>query len=157
MTKHSSRPHRIIQRLGGYEVTDADTYRVCTFDPAADSLKSGLGFVRGELDHLLGQFLWQPARESLVGRDNAQLDGHDAAAPDLDANGIRISKRDIVRFPEVCLFTATGECKETDTARNVPELLWSARCLQSCSCSTQIVLIQHGGRWIRSSSFPCDV
>jgi hypothetical protein len=70
-------------------MTNGNTYRASTYDTTTDGLKPGLGSVGGELDHPLGQFWRQPARESLVRRDDAQLDGYNAAAPDLDADGIR--------------------------------------------------------------------
>ena len=47
------------------------TYRPSTFNAAADGAKPGRRFIRCELDHLLGQFLREPARESLVGRNDA--------------------------------------------------------------------------------------
>jgi len=38
-------------------MTNANAYCASTYNATADGLKPGLGFVGGELDHLLGQFL----------------------------------------------------------------------------------------------------
>lgn len=38
-------------------MTNANAYRVSTYNATTDGLKPGPGFVGGKLDHLLGQLL----------------------------------------------------------------------------------------------------
>ena len=73
---------------------------------ALDGVEPGLGFVRGKLDHTLGQFLRQPTLESLIRRNNTEFNGYNAAC-DLDTNSLRKSEGNVVRFPKVCLVTVT--------------------------------------------------
>lgn len=86
-----------------HDKPNVSAYTSSTSKCTVDGLKPGLGSIGSELDHLLGQFLRQPARKSLIWRDNAQFDGYNAASSNPDTNGIRIPERDIVRFPEICL------------------------------------------------------
>lgn len=154
--RHSPRPRRNIQELGRYYMPDVSTHRSGTNNTTADGLKPDLGFIGGEFNHFLGQFLRQPACEPLVGQNDTQFDGYNAAASNPNTNGIGIPECDVVRFPEVRLFTIANECKGLSIAWNVPELSWSARPLHACLCSTQTVQILHGERSSRSSSWPCD-
>ena len=80
-----------------------------------------LQFIKGELDHLLGQFLWQP----LIQHDDAQLDGYcqarlqtwrtGRARCDCAALTVRIGTpvygRAYIIPPDVLMFTKKIQCE----------------------------------------------
>lgn len=105
--RHNPMPNVDNRVSAGHHMTKVNAYRASTHDSTADGFESLLGFIGGEVDHLLGQLRRHLALESLIRCDHAQLNGYHTASPNLYANGIRKPERNIVRLPEISLFTVT--------------------------------------------------